>query len=217
MTQSARDNILQRIQAVTESSPEVVAQRISEPPMLIHPGFNEALIDRFSDKLVLGGGTLQIVKNEQSVTAAIETFLETQQLPKRIKLAPALKSMQWSEQVEISYGRSDGDDLVSLAPAFCAIAETGSVVLLSSSESPTSLNFLPDVHIVIVKANQLVVNIEDAWSKLRELNKIPRTVNIITGPSKTADIEQTLQIGAHGPRKLHVICIEEECQSRLQE
>ncbi|MCP4494875.1 MAG: lactate utilization protein [Gammaproteobacteria bacterium] len=210
MTRSARDNILQRIQAVTKSSPEVVAQRISEPPVLIRPGFSEKILDRFSDKLALGGGTLQIVKAEQSVSAAIEVFLETQQLPQRIKLAPALKSMQWSEQIETSYGRSDGDDLVSLAPAFCAIAETGSVVLLSSSESPTSLNFLPDVHIVIVKASQLVVNIEDAWSKLRELERMPRAVNIITGPSKTADIEQTLQIGAHGPRKLHVVFVDDE-------
>ncbi len=210
MTRSARDNILRRIQAVTKSSPEVVAKRISEPPVLIRPGFSEKIRDRFSDKLALGGGTLQIVKAEQSVSAAIEAFLETQQLPQRIKLAPALKSMQWSEQIEISYGRSDGDDLVSLVPAFCAIAETGSVVLLSSSESPTSLNFLPDVHIVIVKASQLVVNIEDAWSKLRELKRMPRAVNIITGPSKTADIEQTLQIGAHGPRKLHVVIIDDE-------
>ncbi len=210
MTQSARDNILQRIQAVTTPSPEVVAQRISKPPALIRPGFSEAVFDRFADKLNLGGGTLQVIKAKQSVTAAIEAFLEKQQLPKRIKLAPALKTMRWSEQIEISYGKSDGDDLVSLAPAFCAIAETGSVVLLSGSENPTSLNFLPDVHIVIVKSSQLVVHIEDAWSKLRGLKRMPRTVNIITGPSKTADIEQTLQIGAHGPRKLHVVFVDEE-------
>ncbi len=210
MTQSGRDNILQRIQAVTKSSPEVVAQRISNPPMLIRPSFGEEVTDRFADKLKLGGGTIQVIKAKQSIPAAIEEFLETQQLPKRIKLAPALKPMHWSKQVEISYGKSDGDDLVGLAPAFCAIAETGSVVLLSSSESPTSLNFLPDVHIVIVKASQLVVHIEDAWSKLRELKVMPRAVNIITGPSKTADIEQTLQIGAHGPRKLHIIFVDED-------
>ena len=125
----------------------------------------------------------------------------------RLKLAPALKHINWHSDIDISYGKSDGNDLVSVTPAFCAIAESGSVVLLSSPDSPTSLNFLPDVHFVIVEASQLVAHIEDAWTKLRQLNAIPRAINIITGPSKTADVEQTLQIGAHGPRQLRVILI----------
>ncbi len=115
--------------------------------------------------------------------------------------------MAWGEGLEVSYGNTRGDHLVSVTPAFCAVAESGSVVLLSSDKSPTSLNFLPDVHIVIVDKDQVVSHIEDVWVKLRALGEIPRSVNFITGPSKTADVEQTLQIGAHGPRDLHVIVV----------
>ena len=93
--------------------------------------------------------------------------------------------------------------------SFAAIAETGTLVLLSGAHSPTTLNFLPDVHIVIVRRQQIVTHIEDVWRRTRsELEEMPRTVNLITGPSRTADIEQTIQLGAHGPRSLHVIVVE---------
>ena len=82
-------------------------------------------------------------------------------------------------------------------------------MLLSSGAHPASLNFLPDHHIVVVSADQLVGNMEDAWDRLRERgNGMPRAVNFISGPSKTADVEQTVEYGAHGPRCLHVIVIE---------
>ena len=83
------------------------------------------------------------------------------------------------------------------------------MVLLSGPDSPTSLNFLPDYHVVLVRAPQLVRHIEDVWQRLRERGDVPRTVNFITGPSKTADVEQTLQLGAHGPRSLHVIYVDD--------
>jgi len=82
------------------------------------------------------------------------------------------------------------------------------VVLVSSEDSPTSLNFLPEFHIVLVHANQLPCHVEDVWSQPRAAGPSPRTVNFITGPSKTADVEQTIQYGAHGPRGLDVIFIE---------
>jgi len=81
--------------------------------------------------------------------------------------------------------------------------------LLSGAHSPTTLNFLPDVHIVIVRRQQIVTHIEDVWRRMRsEVNEVPRTINFITGPSRTADIEQTIQLGAHGPRSLHVVLVE---------
>ncbi len=96
-----------------------------------------------------------------------------------------------------------------MTPCFAAVAETGSVVLVSGPESPTSLNFLPEFHVVLVYADQLVRHVEDVWGRLRRAGVSPRTVNFITGPSKTADVEQTIQYGAHGPRGLDVIFIED--------
>jgi len=92
--------------------------------------------------------------------------------------------------------------------AWMAIEETGSLIMKSCPKNPTSLNFLPDYHIVILDRNSIVHNMNQVWKELRESKKrLPRTINIITGPSRTADIEHTIQLGAHGPRSLHIIVI----------
>lgn len=198
---SARDNILNRIRS---------AQSGREPgptPGLIRPAINPDHLAQFREKLELGGGSLSEVASYAEAISLISAFLKEQQLPLKLRLAPKLKHLQWANDIEVSYGKSNGDDLVSVTPAFCAIAETGSVILLSGPQSPTSLNYLPDVHFVLVEASQLLPHLEDAWVKLRQQSAVPRAINVITGPSKTADVEQTLQIGAHGPRQLRVIFI----------
>ena len=201
---SARENILQKIRGIRGET------QSSALPELLRPAINSDHVAQFKEKLELGGGSLHQVKDYSAAASLITDFLVEKKLPMRLRLAPALKQMQWVDQIEVSYGKSDGDDLVSVTPAFCAIAETGSVILLSGAESPTTLNFLPDYHFVIVETSQLVAHIEDGWAKLRQQNSIPRTINMITGPSKTADVEQTLQIGAHGPRQLRVIFVNQD-------
>ncbi len=92
------------------------------------------------------------------------------------------------------------------------IAETGTLLLASGPEAPTTLNFLPDNHVVVLKASQVVGAYEDALDRLRETHgpgKLPRVINFITGPSRTADIDQTIQLGALGPRRLHVLLVED--------
>ena len=82
-------------------------------------------------------------------------------------------------------------------------------MLLSGDGRPTSHNFLPDDHLVLLDAGRIVRYQEDIWTLLRAMPEdFPRVVNLITGPSKTADVEQTVQYGAHGPRRLHVIIVE---------
>ncbi|GGO82023.1 hypothetical protein GCM10011348_22400 [Marinobacterium nitratireducens] len=100
-------------------------------------------------------------------------------------------------------------DLASLTSCFAGIAETGTLMLYSQPESPTTLNFLPDNHLVILRRSQIVGVYEDAWQLLRDATggKMPRTVNMITGPSRSADIEQKLQMGAHGPRTLVILLV----------
>jgi L-lactate dehydrogenase complex protein LldG len=83
--------------------------------------------------------------------------------------------------------------------------------MVSGSDNPTTLNFLPDNHLVVVAAGDLSGSFEEILEKLRARygkEKMPRTLNLITGPSRSADIEQTLILGAHGPRKLHIIVVE---------
>ena len=82
-------------------------------------------------------------------------------------------------------------------------------MLPSAPERPTTLNLLPDTAIAVLRASRLVGALEEAWDLLREdAGVMPRNVMLVTGPSRSADIEQTLELGAHGPRRLHVVLIE---------
>jgi L-lactate dehydrogenase complex protein LldG len=85
-------------------------------------------------------------------------------------------------------------------------------MLISGEATPTTLNFLPDTHVVVLRAGQVVASYEDGWDLLRERGALPRTVNFITGPSRTGDIEQRIELGAHGPRRLHVILVDDAAQ-----
>ncbi|TNF95104.1 MAG: lactate utilization protein [Gammaproteobacteria bacterium] len=211
---NARERILSRVRdAIARDRnsdwQDQLKQRMEQVPQLIRPELPMDLFEHFTEKLALGGGTCERLETNNQVPEAIIRFLKNNELPLKLRVAPGLQEVTWDDKLEVSYGNTRGDDLVSVTPAFCAVAETGSVVLLSSENSPTSLNFLPDVHIVVVEMKQLVSHYEDVWIKLRTLGDLPRTVNFITGPSKTADVEQTLQIGAHGPRNLHVFIVDE--------
>jgi L-lactate dehydrogenase complex protein LldG len=120
-----------------------------------------------------------------------------------------LAAMPWgATPLEVLHGPSDGADLNAISIAFAGIAETGTLVLVSGADNPTTLNFLPDNHIVVLRRDEIVADIESVFVKLRATygkGTVPRTLNFITGPSRSADIEQTLLLGAHGPRRLHVI------------
>ena len=158
--------------------------------------------------------TLQRVKNPEEIPQAISAFVaQQQQLPADIVLAPAqeLADLPWQTQkdLRIHNRQVQNGDKITVAPAFAGIAETGTLMLLSGPDSPTSLNFLPDIHIVILSAETIVGTYEDAFTRLRECRqRMPRTVNMITGPSRSADIEQTLQLGAHGPIQVHIILLQ---------
>lgn len=106
-------------------------------------------------------------------------------------------------------------EVTSVTPCFCAVAETGSIVTASDAGRPSTLNFLPDNHVVVLHENQIVRHVDDVWQRVREASlqisetstSVPRAVNFLTGPSRTADIEQTLELGAHGPKRMHVVLV----------
>ena len=86
-------------------------------------------------------------------------------------------------------------------------------MLCSGPAGPTTLNFLPETHVVVLRADQVVGPYEEAWDLLRSARGaagLPRTVNFVTGPSRTADIEQTIQMGAHGPRRLCILLVDDD-------
>src|SRR5258708_27097792 len=124
---------------------------------------------------------------------------------------PGRDGIPWGERtlVQLRRGQAAPGDQVSVTPAFAGIAETGTLMLISGAETPSTLNFLPDTHVVVLKAGQVVPTYEEGWTRLRARGDMPRTVNFVTGPSRTGDIEQRIQLGAHGPRRLHIVLVDE--------
>jgi L-lactate dehydrogenase complex protein LldG len=158
------------------------------------------------------GATSEEIDDPASVPAAIARYLASQNLPAQAAIAPdpLLRSLPWgSTALDLREGRTHGDDLVGITGTFAAVAETGTLVAVSGPSHPTTLNFLSETHVVVLPRGRLAGTYEDVWTRLRaEHDGVPRTVNLITGPSRTADIEQTIQRGAHGPRRLHILIVD---------
>lgn len=159
-------------------------------------------------------GTVARVAAADAVPGAVADYLAAQNLPSEIAIAPhpALRAMPWAERplLRLREGRAQASDAVSVTQAFAAVAETGTLMLPSAPERPTTLNLLPDTAIVVLGAERVVGAYEEAWDLLRaEIGGMPRNVMLVTGPSRSADIEQALELGAHGPRRLHVVLVGE--------
>jgi L-lactate dehydrogenase complex protein LldG len=222
---SARDTLfasIRRSLGVTGNEParrEAVASRIANHPRGVIPARGQLppaeRVKFFAEMVVNANGTIATLPRAANVPAAVSDFLRSQNLPMQIRRGDdaRLAAMPWNAQrtLEVSTGRSDGHQLVAVSHAFGGIAETGTLVMLSGPDNPTTLNFLPDTHIVVVAAQDIAGDYETVWQRVREkfgVDALPRAINMITGPSRSADIGQILILGAHGPRRLHVLVVE---------
>ena len=199
--------------ALSDSVEAELRAHISEPEQGVRPHFDQDLSERFGEKLQSVAGTLTRVATVNDVPDAIQQYLDQHQLGKNMVMSnhPVLDGIAWPEEWQIEQRPARGEDTVSVTGAYAGIAETGTVAILSGTDSPSTLNFLPDDHIVVIRMDQIVSHFEDLWWLLRKKDlDMPRTVNLITGPSRTADVEQTIQLGAHGPRRFHVVLVEEK-------
>jgi L-lactate dehydrogenase complex protein LldG len=198
---------------------KAVADRLGQHPPGIVPARGQlAAKERlalFRTMVEAANGSVEEIA-AADVPSAVAAFLRAHNLPMKLKRGadPRLAALPWERErtLEVSVGPSDGSDLVALSHAFGAAAESGTLMLVSGPDNPTTLNFLPDTHIVVIDAKDVAGDYETLWRRLRKKfgdGLMPRTVNLITGPSRSADIEQTLILGAHGPRRLHVMVVGE--------
>ena len=154
------------------------------------------------------GATIVCLESMREVPGQVMTFLSQHNLASRIRLAPdpELEGLPWPGVLEVSSGVARDTDQTSLTGAVAGIVETGSLLVASSPTHPSTLNILPENHLVLLKTKDLVGSYEDAYDRLQ--GRLPRTMTIITGPSRTGDIELKIQLGAHGPRRLHILLLE---------
>lgn len=217
-----RERILARIRGalgVTEDDAErrvTVQRRLSAPPSGTIPErsrqSSSALVAQFCERLEQQATVVKRVPDPADLPATIAEILKGANLPARLRSGadPFLAGLPWAKapSLEIASGRAEPGDAVGLAKAWAGLAETGTLVLLSGPDNPTTLNFLPDTQIVVIEAKDIAGPFERIWTEARRRfgdRSLPSTVNLVSGPSRTADIEQTMILGAHGPRTLVVL------------
>lgn len=221
---TSRDTVLATVRRslrVTGTEPSrraAVAERLQHHPRGLIPARGQLgateRVALFRTMMAAAAGTTTQLAGPAEVPKEIAALLRMNNLPPAIRIGadPRLAAIPWQSEpaLSVSSGPSNGNDLVGVSFAVAGVAESGTLVLTSGPDNPTTLNFLPDTHVVLISADDIAGDYETVWERLRQrygLGVLPRTVNLVTGPSRSADIGQTQILGAHGPRRLHVIVL----------
>jgi L-lactate dehydrogenase complex protein LldG len=229
---SSRDTVLGRVrQALGKTGADPAAMADAQAYLDAHargpaPAFDADRILRFIRRAGDMESTVARVSRRDEIPAAVAAYLNA------LELAPALvaplgsqlssqnphRGVCWPEFADLDWAQAGlivearptvGDDRLGITGVFCAIAETGTLVVLSGADTPTATTLLPDTHVAIVAANRIVDTMEDAFALIRkERGRVPRAINMISGPSRTGDIEQTIVLGAHGPFRVHILVVD---------
>lgn len=214
---SARDNILRRVRvALDANSPDAlrearVREKLAAHPRGPLPPIAWQALERFKSCCVGLSSTVDEVDSLTDVPQAVATYLRAHDLPSAAVCWPDFAALPWQAAgIDAQARPATGDDKVGVTGCFCAIAETGTLMMHSGAETPLTSSLLPDVHIAVVRRSRLVMGMEDAWDLLRrEQGELPRQVAFVSGPSRTADIEMTMVLGIHGPYRVHVVLVKD--------
>jgi L-lactate dehydrogenase complex protein LldG len=167
------------------------------------------LVAAFRERAEASASTTDRVAAPAGAPAAVVKYLEARELPRVGCVWPQLAGLDWRGAGLTLEARAAQDkDAVGVTGVFSAIAETGTLMVCSGADTPATVSLLPETHVALVPVGRIVPFMEDAWDLARaELGLLPRAVNFISGPSRTADIEQTIVLGAHGPYRVHIILV----------
>lgn len=215
---SARDNVLARVRRslgrTGGTPPEAIAA--AEAYVAAHargprPAMSEDVPSRFIARAQDMESTVEAVPSRREIPSRVARYLDSVISNGDAVRAgvcwPEFGDLDWrSAGLEIEARVTLGADTLGITGVFCAIAETGTLVITSGRDTPTATTLLPQTHIAIVSRSRIVACMEDAFALLRrECGAPPRAVNLISGPSRTGDIEQTIVVGAHGPYRVHIL------------
>jgi len=215
-TSAARRAILDRIRrsqhrsgAPGPSETRAVADWLERRPVGPQPTVGPDTVAHFEAQAARMSSTTERVGAMADVPAAVARYLAAHGLPMRAVCWNTVAALDWSGAgLGVEARRPQGDDLVGISGVFAAIAETGTLMLTSGPDTPASMHLLPEIHVAIVPADRVVAHYEDGFGRARsELGRLPRATNLVSGPSRTGDIEQTIVLGAHGPYRVHVVIV----------
>ena len=173
------------------------------------PGVEADRVARFRSRAESMLSTCDEIAGLVEFPAAVARYLRAGNLPLSGCMWPHLADLDWKGAGLALEPRAARDgDAVGVTGVFAAIAETGTLMLASGPDTPATVSLLPETHVAIVPAARIVAHMEDAWGLARtEFGDLPRVANFISGPSRTADIDQQIVLGAHGPYRVHIVIL----------
>lgn len=213
---TSRDAILARVRSRLRVDPArlderraAVAAHVARHESNPRPAPVHDVVAVFVDRVVKLASTCARVATMAEVPGAVAAYLDGVGLPRRAVCWPALAAEDWADAgVAVEARAARGSDEVGITGAFCGIAETGTLLLLSGADTPGSVSLVPETHVAILDVARIVQGMEDAFALVRaERGTLPRGTVFVSGPSRTADIEQTVTLGVHGPARVHVILV----------
>jgi L-lactate dehydrogenase complex protein LldG len=214
---SARERILERVRRAAGAEPgparaAAVAARLAAHPAGPVPrqaaSHGPARLKQFMAKLEATAATVRRISGPRELPRAVAHELRGRNLPAAIRMGEErlFRGLDWGG-LDVSRGPGRIEEPATLSRAEFGMAETGTLVLASGPDNPVTLSFLGETHFVVLPERDLVAGFEDLWAAWRARGLDPRTINMVTGPSRSADIGQVLQLGAHGPIALHVFLL----------
>ena len=236
----AREAVLARVRkALRKSADRSDALAEAERYVAAHahgprPAMPRDLTARFMARATDMASTVEQLPNRSYIAKAVARYVNALELPPSLASHQATVGVCWPELgdldwigagLSIDVRPTIGDDRLGITGCYCAIAETGTLVLTSGADTPTATALLPDTHVAVVDASRIVSGMEEAFALMRaehgmddragatrsrsrnSATGMPRAFNMISGPSRTGDIEQTIVLGAHGPYRLHILVI----------
>lgn len=214
---AARDAILGRLRSALgrdpsnrESGLADVRRALADNGLPERPPTPPDLVARFRREAESMSSTVAEIASIQDLPSAVAGYLHSLGLPTQGVVWPSLAHLGWQRAgLDVQPRAARDDDLVGVTGCFCAIAETGTVMTCSAPDEPAATSLLPETHVVAVPMSRIVFGMEEAWTLLRQAHgdTLPRAVNLISGPSRTGDIEMTIVLGAHGPYRVHILLI----------
>lgn len=204
---TSRQLILQKIAEAGKRKPAFVAN----VPELNFDGIYKPILPDavtcFKNELELINGQCILCEDESDLYLKLTSFVKQKNIPFLYCLDSYISDQLRTNLIPYSNNKTDFEAMsAGITGCEFLICRTGSVIVSSASESGRQMNVFPPVHIVLAHVSQLVNYPEDAYAAIQEKygDSLPSSISTITGPSRTADIEKTLVLGAHGPKEFVV-------------
>jgi L-lactate dehydrogenase complex protein LldG len=220
---AARDAVLAKVRAALgKTGDRTAAAAAARAYIDAHaqgprPAMPDDLVERFLRRATDMESTVERIPTLAQLPQAVARYLDALDLDAALAEQKSHRGVCWPELADLDWAGAglaiealpaQGNDRLGITGAFCAIAETGTLVITSGAATPTAAMQLPDTHVAVVRPERIVAGMEEALALVRaERGAMPRAVNLVSGPSRTGDIEQTIVVGAHGPFRVHIVVL----------